>query len=50
MRRAVLAQWRNWRPTLLELRALVRSIAAAVGTRMRRLLQEIRARRAAPPR
>ena len=49
-KRAVAAQWRAWRPTLLQARAAAVAAAQGLGAQARRLVQEIRARWAAPQR
>lgn len=49
-KRAVAAQWRAWRPTLLQARAATVASARGLGAQVRRLVQEIRARWAAPQR
>jgi hypothetical protein len=46
IRRAAAAQWRLMRPTVLRLREAARAAAARLGEQLRRLAQEIRARRA----
>jgi hypothetical protein len=47
LRRMVRAQWRRWRPTMLEMRDAARAAARRLAAEFRRLVQEIRTRRAA---
>jgi hypothetical protein len=47
LKRMVRAQWRRWRPTMLEMRDAARAAARRLAAEIRRLVQEIRARRAA---
>jgi len=49
-RRVAAAQWRVWRPTLLDLRAAMLAAAERTAAHVRRLVQEIRARWATPQR
>jgi hypothetical protein len=49
-RRVVIAQWRAWRPALLQLRAVLLAGAERLAAQMRRLMQAIRARWATPQR
>jgi hypothetical protein len=46
-RKMVMAQWRIWRPTLLQLRGLLKTAAEKIGAQVRRLVQEARTRWAA---
>jgi hypothetical protein len=46
-RRMVRAQWRRWRPTMLEMRDAARAAGRRLAAEIRRLVQQIRARRAA---
>src|SRR5262245_24853850 len=46
-RRMARAQWRRWRPTMLEMRDAARAAGRRLAAEIRRLAQEIRARRAA---
>jgi hypothetical protein len=46
-RRAWVAQWRSWRPTLAKLQSAMRAAATELAGQVRRLVHELRARRAA---
>ena len=46
-RRLARAQWRRWRPTMIEMREAARAAARRLAAEIRRLAQEIRARRTA---
>ena len=46
-RRMARAQWRRWRPTLIEMRDAARAAGRRLAAELRRLTQEIRARRTA---
>lgn len=47
LRRMMRAQWRRWRPTIIEMRDAARAAARRLAAELRRLVQDIRARRAA---
>ena len=43
-KRAAAAQWRRWRPAMLELRAAMRAAAERLRARARQLLRDLRER------